>query len=92
MTQFSELVQAVNTYIVNPDGSLKLDSLGRRRHINQKNGTKLRGEALLVERCIVKLDKETKDELIQMAIDNNTSMSELVRKYIVWGLETEGEG
>jgi len=84
MTEFSKLVEAVNSYHINPDGSFRLDSLGRRRHINQSKG---RQGAKLDEYYMVRIDIEMKNRLIEKA--NGTSVSALIRDYIEWGLEND---
>lgn len=78
-------------YLTNPNGSLKLDSLGRRRHVNQAGkGGALRGKGAYTHSHMVRLDEITYNELKAKA--GKGKISELIRTYIVWGIETEREG
>lgn len=86
MTEFSQLVRTVNKqYITNPDGSLRLDSLGRRIHVNSCAGKFNEPSAYVM----IRIDKSQKSELKEMANKKNTTMSALIRDYIEWGMEND---
>lgn len=81
-------------HLTNPDGTLKLDKLGRRIHINSvgyKNGTGRKvgsGEGLI---CYwnIRMTEEMRNDLIKKARKKNTKITELIRTYIEWGLEND---
>ena len=74
------------SYIVNADGSLRLDSLGRRIHINQSAG---RPSHEMKEYVMVRMDSDMKLELALTAKRKGVTMSKLVRDYIEWGMEND---
>lgn len=83
-------------YLTNPNGSLKLDSLGRRRHVNSCAGFKYNGNRKgrpsgtgegLKYRLVLSMSKEMCSSLIKKAKTRGVSRSELIRTYVEWGLE-----
>lgn len=81
----------VTPYIKNPDGSLKRDSLGRRRHILQNKGGNGRPDTGLHDVVMVRMDPEMKAAIAKLAKRDKISMARKIREFIEWGLESEND-
>lgn len=77
------------TYISNPDGSLKLDSLGRRIHINCINSGGGRPSQHLKHIVTARLDRDMKIALAGYAAKKGRPIADCLRDFIEWGLEND---
>jgi hypothetical protein len=79
----------VTPYVKNPDGSLKLDSLGRRRHILSNKGGAGRPSQHLKHVVTARLDEDMKIALAGYAAKKGRPIADCLRDFIEWGLEND---
>lgn len=62
-----------------------------RVHASNGKGRPRIFEAALTEQCNIRVDKTTLTEIVRQARKSKTTLAELIRTYITWGLEIDNK-